>query len=366
MKLETKKLIVKYNNRIVGYLEELSNKRIAFQYDKDWVKEGFSISPFSLPLTDDVYISSSKHFSGLYGVFYDSLPDGWGELLVRRMLMKQGVNFDRISPLVKLSLLPLNGKGALTYEPSQNDKTNNKDADLDRISEEIKEILSNQTDKENLDKIYALAGASGGARPKVYLNIDDIEWIVKFPSSIDPKTIGSLEYKANLLASKSNINVNEFKLFPSKKYFGFFGAKRFDRVNSKRIHMISLSSILETDFRIPNLDYAHLFQVIQKICADQEDIYEAYKRMCFNVLYGNFDDHGNNFAFLYDESLKGYKLSPFYDITKTTDQIEHQMTVLGQGKPNEKDLIDIAKHYNLSMTKCTNMIKHIKQVIEEN
>ena len=167
MKLDVKKLIVNYNHRIVGYLEELSNKRIAFQYDQHWVKEGFSISPFSLPLRDEVYISSSKHFSGLYGVFYDSLPDGWGELLVRRMLMKQGENYDRLSPLVKLSLIPSNGKGALTYEPSQNDRIKNKNNDLDRISEEIKEILSNQSDKVNLDKIYALGGASGGARPKV-------------------------------------------------------------------------------------------------------------------------------------------------------------------------------------------------------
>lgn len=87
-----------------------------------------------------------------------------------------------------------------------------------------------------------------------------------------------------------------------KKYGGFFGAKRFDRDGTNRIHMISLSSMLETSHRIPNLDYSHLFQVVQKICMDQSDMYEVFRRMAFNVFYGNKDDHGKNFAFLYDES----------------------------------------------------------------
>jgi len=81
---------------------------------------------------------------------------------------------------------------------------------------------------------------------------------------------------------------------------------------------------METSHRIPNLDYTHLLQVIEKICIDKEDLYEAFRRMCFNVFFGNKDDHGKNFAFLYDESLGGYKLSPAYDITKTPDKAEHE------------------------------------------
>jgi len=115
--------------------------------------------------------------------------------------------------------------------------------------------------------------------------------------------------------------------------------------------------------RIPNLDYKHLFQVIQSICKDNNDLYEAYGRMCFNVLYGNKDDHGKNFAFLYDESIKGYRLSPFYDITQTNDKLEHEMTVNGVGNPQEKDLLEIAKALGLSKQRCSLIISKIKNVL---
>lgn len=128
--------------------------------------------------------------------------------------------------------------------------------------------------------------------------------------------------------------------------------------------MISLSGILETSHRLANLDYKHLFQVIQKICVNQEDIYEAYKRMCFNIFYGNKDDHGKNFAFIYDEQGNGYRLSPFYDITKTTDKYEHEMMILGNGNPNESDLIKIAKDLKLSLNKFKDIITTIKKVLK--
>lgn len=364
MNINIKRLIVKYNHRVVGYLEELPNKKIGFQYDKEWINDGFSISPFYLPLTDQVFISKSEYFEGLFGVFYDSLPDGWGTLLFRRMLQKKGINYDKVSILSKLSLLSSNGLGGLTYVPTQSDRDNNNHYDLDELSKEISQIYEKHKDTENFDLIYKLGGASGGARPKAHVNIDDEDWIVKFPSSIDPKDIGFLEYQANELALKSGIKTNEFKLFPSNEHKAYFAAKRFDRIDSKRVHMVSLSSILETTHQIPNLDYSHLFQVIQRICVDQEDMYEAYKRMVFNVLYGNKDDHGKNFAFIYDEKSKGYRLSPFYDITKTQMKMEHEMTVLGEGNPSEDQLIEIGKKFNLKNSKCISILNHIKDSIK--
>ena len=167
-----------------------------------------------------------------------------------------------------------------------------------------------------------------------------------------------------MLAKKCGLNVNEFKLFNSDICSGYFGAKRFDRDKHGRIHIISLSSLLETTHRIPNLDYMHLLQVVQRICVEQSDLYEAYGRMCFNVLYGNKDDHGKNFAFLYDEDKKGYRLSPFYDITKTRDKFEHEMTVNGIGNPNESDLLEVAKKMKLSMYKCEVILNRIKNTLK--
>lgn len=364
MNINIERLTVRYNHQIVGFLQDIGNGLIAYQYDRDWVSHGFSISPLSLPLSDQVYISKSQYFQGLFGVFHDSLPDGWGELLVRRMLAKKGIHFDKLTALTRLSLIGENGLGALSYEPTQSEKSKETISNLDRLADDVKSIYNFALDYAGFDEIYRLGGASGGARPKIHTDIEGEAWIIKFPASMNPVDIGTLEFLANQHAKDSGIHVNTFNLFPSQKCKGYFGAKRFDRADQKRIHMISLSSLLETTYRIPNLDYAHLFQVIQKICVNQEDLYEAFKRMCFNVLYGNKDDHGKNFAFLYDDDLKGYKLSPFYDITQTQDKVEHEMTVLGNGRPVEKDLIKMAETFHLSMKKCKAIIESIKKVIE--
>lgn len=357
---DIKKLTIKYNGATVGYLAELDGN-IGFQYDNDWLDVGFTISPFSLPLERNVFINKKDTFNGLYGVFADSLPDGWGELLVRRTLSKKGINPDRLSPLNKLSLISGQGLGGLTYEPSQSETDDNTLIELDEIAKEVKQILNDETDDKSLDVIYKLGGSSGGARPKAHIKIDGEDWIVKFPCNYDPQDIGEKEYKANMLAKECGLNINECKLFESDMCSGYFGAKRFDRNKDGRVHMISLSSILETTHRIPNLDYIHLLQVVQRICVDQSDIYEAFGRMCFNVLYGNKDDHGKNFAFLYDENMRGYKLSPFYDITQTKDKFEHEMTVNGIGNPSEKELLEVAKIMKLSIQKCKDIIEQIKE-----
>ena len=362
---QVRKLVVKYNGKIVGYLAHLDDDSIAFQYDEEWIKSGFSISPFSLPLSNKIYREGQEFFGGLYGVFHDSLPDGWGELLLKRMLAKQGINADKLSPLTKLTLISGSGLGGLTYEPTQIENTDETQFDLDFIAQEAEKILDDETGDVNLDEVYRLGGSSGGARPKAHVQIDGDSWIIKFPCNYDPKNIGKKEYEANRLASICGINVSEFKLYPSKNCSGYFGTKRFDRQGEKKLHMISLSSILETTHRISNLDYMHLFQVIKEICVDQADLYEAYRRMCFNVFYGNRDDHGKNFAFLYNEEKGGYELSPAYDITPTPNKPEHEMTVLGNGRPTECDLLKIAKEVKLSLKECKEIIEIVKYVLNK-
>lgn len=351
---EINKLTVKYNNEIVGYLSKVDDK-IVFQYDLQWQKIGFSISPISLPLNNNIYISKKDYFEGTFGVFYDSLPDGFGRLIVSKKLRQQGIDYEKLPILNKLSLTNNDSLGGLSYEPCQKQLDINQKQDLDNLSKIINNILNNSTD--DLDLIYRFSGSSGGARPKTHLLIDNEEWIVKFRHSLDPIDIGKQEYQANELAKKCGINVAENRLFPSKICSGYFGSKRFDRINGKRIHVISLSSLLETTHTIPNLDYMHLFQVIQRICVDSNDLIEAYRRMTFNVLYGNKDDHGKNFSFIYDN---GYHLSPFYDITSTPLKLEHEMTVLGNPNPTISDLLEIGKQIKLNKNECIEIIDKIK------
>ncbi|MBQ2717201.1 MAG: type II toxin-antitoxin system HipA family toxin [Clostridia bacterium] len=365
MKLNFKKATVEYNGKCVGYLAELSDGIIGFEYDETWQKNGFSISLLSLPLKSGVFTSKKPYFEGLFGVFWDCLPDGWGELLIRRSLRKRGVDYSNLSPITKLLLVNNSGLGGLEFKPSQAERFDGTSADLDELSLSIAELINNEDSDFDLDRIYGLGGSSGGARPKAHLKIDGEDWIVKFGCRIDPKDVGLKEYNANLTAKDCNINVNEFKLFSSKLSTGYFGAKRFDRVGERRVHVVSLSGLLETTHRIPNLDYSHLFQVIERISADKSnDLIEAYKRMCFNVYYKNKDDHGKNFAFLYDETLKGYTLTPFYDITYTPDKFEHEMTVCGNGNPTDAELIQISKRFNLSQTLCADIRESIKKIIQ--
>ncbi len=360
---DVKKVTVKYNDRIVGYLAEIEPYVIGFQYDDSWIKNGFSVSPLSLPLVNTVQVSQKKLFAGLFGVFRDSLPDGWGELLMNRLLSKKGINPNKISILTKLSLINKNGLGGLVYEPNQSFEYEYGGINFDELSKEIEKVLNDESESVDLDLIYGLGGSGGGARPKAHIKIDDEEWIVKFACRIDPKNVGEKEFIANQTAEKCGIHVNEYKLFPSKLCSGYFGVKRFDHDGCKRLHMISLAALLETTHKIPNLDYMHLFQVIQKICAKpSDDLYEAFRRMCFNVFYENKDDHSKNFAFLYDENLGGYVLSPAYDLTHTPEKYEHEMTVYGNGNPTKDDLLAVAKEYKLSATECKSIMNNIEKI----
>lgn len=333
-------LVVKYNGYTVGYLAEV-NGEILFQYDDEWLKNGFSISPFSLPLEKKIFKNSKNTFNGLFGVFSDSLPDGWGELLLRRKLLKQGISLDNLSPLQGLALVSNKASGALTYEPSIAEEKDYFISDLDKLAINIDEIYNESSN--NLDEVFALAGSSNGSRPKAFLNYDNHEWIVKFPTKFDGPSFGKLEFMVNQKANEYGINLPKTNLFSSKICDGYFGSARFDRQNGKRIHMISLSSVLETSFRIPNLDYSHYFQVVRKICQSKSELEEAYRRMCFNVIIGNKDDHGKNFAFLFDENKGKYVLSPAYDLTITKDKLEHEMTIFGNANPTPNELPPFSK-----------------------
>ncbi|MCD8203680.1 MAG: type II toxin-antitoxin system HipA family toxin [Coprobacillus sp.] len=368
MILDVKTLEVYYNKVKVGTLKEIEEGKSAFQYDKEWIKSGFSISPLSLPLSDKVYITCKDELNSLFGVFYDSLPNGWGELITRRALMKKGISYDSLSPLTKLALLSPFSLGGLDYRPCLYEKINsNEKSSLDSLYKDINSLYNDENiNSIDLDRLYINGGSSGGARPKVHLKISGKEYIIKFPTSLDGLDAGLKEYKANEIASRCGINVNEFTLFPSRVCAGYFGALRFDRVGQKRRHVISLSGLLETSYKIPSLDYIHLARVIKLVCTDiSANLKEAYRRMVFNSLYPNKDDHGKNFSFLYSEEKGGYILSPMYDINKTKYILEHEMTVNGKGNPTPSDLVDIAKEFNLNKKEAKEIIEEITSILNE-
>lgn len=356
-----KYLKVFYNDKLVGTLAKTPDRSVAFEYDADWLNNGFSISPFSLPLQKKVFIPKYEPFEGLFGVFNDSLPDGWGRLLVDRLLLKNKINPSEIDNLNRLAVVQESGMGALAYKPEHKFETPEEESDYDKLAQECSKILESQN-SDNLDELFKLGGSSGGARPKILTKINGEDWIIKFPSSQDPKNIGEQEYKYSLCAKDCGIKMRETRLFDSKICSGYFGIKRFDRENGKKVHMASVSGLLETSHRLPNLDYNILMKLTLELTKNYQDIEQLYRLMCFNVFAHNRDDHSKNFSFLYDENKKEWHLSPAYDLTYSSSfNGEHATTINGEGKnPNLEDLLAVAKNISIKEKQARDIALDIK------
>lgn len=363
------KLDVFYHDRLVGTLALYQNRLAAFAYSDDWLAEGFSISPFSLPLEKKVFIPKIDPFEGLFGVFADSLPDGWGRLLVDRLMRKNGLNPYTIGNLERLAIVGDSGMGALTYHPAISMENVQDELTLDEIARECERILNTES-SENLDYLFTKGGSSGGARPKILTRIDNEDWIIKFPSSEDGKESGKLEYDYALCAKECGIEMEKVCLFPSENTQGYFGTRRFDRVSgeeSGKVHKISASGILETSHRIPNLDYDILMKLTLQLTKSMEECEKLYRLMCFNVFAHNRDDHSKNFTYMHKEEEKRWILSPAYDLTYSNSiGGEHATTINGNGiDPGMDDILAVAKKIGLGTTKAKKTAMEIRECVNE-
>lgn len=366
---EDRVINVFYHDRLVGTLAMTNERKAAFEYADEWLENGFSISPFSLPLEKKVCVPVKEYFNGLWGVFADSLPDAWGQLLLDRMLKEKGCNIDNVSMLDRLAIVGESGMGALTYRPELDMPKQEKLSSLDELSEQCQKILNTEY-SDKLDELYRLGGTSGGARPKIMTKIDDSYWIIKFPAHVDKKESGKMEYDYSICAKKCGIEMSETKLFESSKCKGYFGTKRFDRqqINGKtrHIHMVTAAALLEIDFEQPSLDYHSLMKLTKIITNDnKEDIENMYRRMCFNVFAHNRDDHSKNFTFLYDDINDSWRLSPAYDLTfSNTYYGEHTTMVDGNGRnPGMKELVNVGVQAGMNRDICLGVAEKIKKLV---
>ena len=351
-------LEVYYHGKSVGKLAEMHDKRIAFQYDIGWVRQGFPISPFSLPLKEDVFIppnSSREVFNGLFGVFADSLPDSWGELLLDRYLESLGIKREDISTLDRLAYVGSSGMGALEYIPSKEAELDITTAglDFDKVAKECKKILSSKT-SDQLDLLYKMAGSSGGTRPKILLSEEGKEYIIKFPAKKDPSISGKREYDYYITAGECGIVMSDSFLIPSAECEGYFKTERFDRKGNNKVFSITFAALLEADFRAPSCDYETYFRLVRVLTKDnRKDKEQLFKMMCFNILTHNLDDHTKNFSFTYTNE-SGWRLAPAYDLTYSdTYWGEHTTSVNGKGKDISKDnLINIGMNAGLPKSFC--------------
>ncbi len=367
---EVKFLNVKFNGLPVGKVAETGKGLVAFEYDGAWLINGFSISPFSLPLRAGVFVPKSwEPFEGMFGVFSDSLPDGWGRLLVDRMLAKNGFLPRSIVPLQRLAIVGASGMGALTYEPEYVFENTEGERNWDVLSQECGKILRSEY-SDNLDSLFKLGGSSGGARPKILTELDGDEWMIKFPSSHDAPNAGESEYRYSIAARECGIEMPETRLFASNLCSGYFGVRRFDILHcensKKRIHTASVSALLESSHRIPNLDYNDLMKLTLVLTRDFGAVEKMFRLMCFNVFAHNRDDHSKNFSFVFDEANRRWSLSPAYDLTYS-DSVggEHATTVDGEGRnPDIRNILSVARKIGINERKAKIIAADIKEIAQ--
>lgn len=368
--IKTDRIDVYMGNRHIGTLAQTKHKT-AFQYSIEWIDNGFSISPYSLPLQKRLFIPEYEPFEGVFGVFADTLPDGWGRFVVDRYIKRKfRINTEEIDAFHRLTLVSNAGIGALDYRPSIDMTETEMIKNYDEIALECKRFLEEDF-AENLDDLFKYGGSSGGARPKIHTKIEGEDWIIKFPSSYDGKDIGLEEYEYSLCAKACGLDMSETRLFESDICEGYFGTKRFDRRKTynetEKIHMVSVSGLLETSHRYPNLDYNQLMKLTQLITGDMQEVRKMYDLMCFNVFAHNRDDHSKNFSFLYEENENRWKLSPAYDLTYSSSQGgEHATTIDGEGKnPKIDDILQVAKKAGIDAKYAKLRAKEIEEITKE-
>jgi serine/threonine-protein kinase HipA len=332
----------------VGVLVQ-KNKSILFEYDHDFLESEIHLSPFKLPLRRGVFEDEKRTFEGLFGLFNDSLPDGWGLLLLDRSLRAQGVPLNSITPFHRLATVGAGGMGSLEYEVAgQGDSVIVPEVlNLDVLSEEAKKILDEEGfTLDQVQSFLRLGGSSGGARPKIVTDLSaqskilpcgtgssgDVQLLIKFPAAHDKRDHGLVEYVYSLMAREAGVIMPETYLFPSETTDGFFAAERFDRDNGEKVHVHTACGLLHADHRHGSLDYESLIKLAKVLTTDVKAVEQMVRLMVFNVKAGNQDDHSKNFSFLLDEQGK-WAMAPAYDLTPSSGPGgEHTATLNGKGK----------------------------------
>ena len=361
--MKTEKLKVMFRDRPVGVLSFSPDRRLnAFEYDKSWLVDGFSISPLELPLKPGIFVAKAQPFYGNFGIFEDSLPDGYGRYLLHKALLRKGINDSDLTSLDRLALVGDNGMGALTYSPAVDIEQEKTVSDFDRLQEIALEVLREQQDSDAGLLLYN-SGNSGGARPKAVFSDTEGHWIVKFRHIYDPADMGVQEYRYNEAARECGIAVPDFRLVNGK----YFASRRFDiDAEGNRIHTATAGGLLGISLRQPFMDYSNLLALTGYLTQSPEDVEQMYRRMLFNYFTDNKDDHCKNFSFyVVRDGERGdwrWRLAPAYDLTLCTEGYngEHATSVNGTGHPAQSDFITVGQKIKIPESRCRTLIDEVR------
>lgn len=354
--------------------EVVANRQgIYFAYYPQWVAQGFNLSPLNMDFTTQPQQAADPVlFEGLPGAFADSLPDGWGMLLMDRyFLAKHGKDRRDISPLDRLAYMADRGMGALEYRPIIERVTDDDPIDLAELYQESHAVYEGET-SSTLDALRLAGGSPGGARPKVVVALsadgtqcstsfkrlpaDYQHWLVKFRAPTEHRDTGAIEFAYSTLAKRAGVKMALSKLLTVNTSTGterFFSTQRFDRNGNSKIHMMTASGILYANYSAPSLDYSDLLKATSVFTRHAEEVERMARLMVFNALTHNHDDHAKNFAFLHYQGR--WVLAPAYDLTyaplrRYAD--EHTTSFSGAGLATRKKLKQVCapfRYLNLNL-----------------
>ena len=364
---------------VVGQLAEIE-RRMYFEYDAAFLDRGVELSPLRLPLRSGLIEHVDRAFGPLPGLFEDSLPDGWGLLLMDRMFRRRGMDVATVSPLDRLSYLGTRTMGALTYHPPAEVEHDDRLLDLHEIGKNAQQVYSGQA-VEVLPELMRAGGSPGGARPKVLVGVkgnniisgeDDLpdgyeHWIVKFSAKVDVRDAGPMEFAYARMARAAGIDMPQTRLFRVGKNQSYFGVRRFDRApGNRRFHVHTFANLIHANFRIPSTDYADLLKATSGLTRNHQDVLEVFRRMVFNVAAHNRDDHAKNFAFILGHAGE-WSLSPAYDLGFAPGPGgEHTMTILGEGRaPMREDVLKLADQFSIKPKESTQIIDQVNSAVRK-
>ena len=357
-----------------------TERRSYFEYASEFLAATLLVSPFHLMAKSGVIAAPRDPFDGLHGLFNDSLPDGWGRLLLDRRLQRAGIDYHALTPLDRLSAVGTSGMGALSYIPEFSEDIQAA-GDLDWFVDQVAMVQA-EVDAADLDALQGAQGGSAGARPKIMIGFNSAQnslvfdygqamdpaferWIVKSRSRDDPADMGAEEQAYALMARAAGIDMADTRLFDTRKGNRLFATRRFDRRPSGRLHMHTASGLLNASHRELSVSYEMLHKLTLLMTRDITQVLEMFRRMVFNVLTRNRDDHAKNHAFLMGASGE-WRLSPAYDLTYSSGPGgEHSADIAGEGRaPGTPHMLEVAKAVSIPARAAQDIIEEVRATVD--
>lgn len=379
---------VKLYDKKLGTIEWNDSKGSSiFQYSDNALHSEIEPSPIIMPTQERIFETNRDHinFHNLPYILSDSMPDDFGNIMMKEWLRQKSLSFDDINPVDRLTYVGKRGMGSLEYEPFNHKENSDYNVNVSDLLEVAKKVLEgkegtsyNDLDEDSLSDILRIGTSVGGARAKALIaiksesdnKIEEIRpgdiiqpegysyWILKIDGA-NEKTLGEgkgkgkTEYAYYKLAKEAGINISESILYEENDRFHFL-TKRFDRTNNgKKIHMQTLGALAGIDYKIQKTSsYETLFRVMKRLRLPYYQFEQQYRRALFNVIARNHDDHVKNFSFLMNKEGK-WQISPAYDITFQykaggTWTNVHQSSINGKfDKFTRNDLLNLGKTFGI-------------------